>query len=347
MNNNIFYSIIIPVYNNSISDVYRCIDSLYRDILTNFEILLMDDGSEAGFARELDILAEKYSGIRVFHLPHKGASNARNEGILQASGKYLCFCDADDCVTKQFLFDLENYRKSNLDYDIVYGLVKYVKKEETIKIDIPLQDLQLQAITNDYYKELYRHMFDLGSQLFKSEVGYVNRGPVARIIKRTVCKACLFDTKLVLGEDEVWNLDLLEHTSNLAIVNHRWYLYIENPWSTSRKPNPKFIEQHRNLLVSKLPYMKKHKGSLEGAFANRTFQSLQEIIKGYFLTHKNENNFLDSLCNFNKMTKEYPYSIIGYKDAIRGGNKTFIKFIIMKSGGLLLFYKLKQLLFQK
>ena len=108
MNNNIFYSIIIPVYNNSISDVYRCIDSLYRDILTNFEILLMDDGSEAGFARELDILAEKYSGIRVFHLPHKGASNARNEGILQASGKYLCFCDADDCVTKQFLFDLEN-----------------------------------------------------------------------------------------------------------------------------------------------------------------------------------------------------------------------------------------------
>lgn len=347
MNNNIFYSIIIPVYNNSISDVYRCIDSLYRDILTNFEILLMDDGSEAGFARELDILAEKYSGIRVFHLPHKGASNARNEGILQARGTYLCFCDADDCVTSQFLLDLENYRKSNLDYDIVYGFVKYVRKKETFKIDIPVQTLKLEEITITQYKELYRHMFDLGSPLFKSEVGYINRGPVARILKRAICNQCLFNTNLILGEDEVWNLDLLEYTNNLAIVHHRWYLYIENPMSTSRKPNPKFIDQHRNLLVSMLPYMKKHKGSLEGAFANRVFQSLQEIITRYYLTHENKDVFLEQIRNFNKMTKEHPYSIITYKDAIQGGYKTLIKFIIMRSGGLLLFYKLKQLLFQK
>lgn len=309
--NILFYSIIIPVYNNKLTDVQRCLDSIYCKILTNFEVLVMDDGSEIECANALDKLIKRYSCTRVFHLPHGGAAQARNQGILRAKGVYICFCDADDYVTKQFLMDLENYKKSKVKYDVVYGLVTAIRGKYMRLENSPI--LSLHAITCKEYCELYRHMFDLGSKFFRKELGYVSRGPVARIVKRKVAEKNLFNPDLVLGEDELWNLDLLEATNKLAVVYHSWYFYVYNPMSTSRKPNPKFVKQHRDLLVSKLPYMKKHEGSLEGAFANRVFESLHEIIKGYYFTPLKKGSFFKNMKEFNKMVKDYPYTILTYK----------------------------------
>lgn len=309
--NILFYSIIIPVYNNKLTDVQRCLDSIYCKILTNFEVLVMDDGSEIECANALDKLIKRYSCTRVFHLPHGGAAQARNQGILRAKGVYICFCDADDYVTKQFLMDLENYKKSKVKYDVVYGLVTAIRGKYMRLENSPI--LSLHAITCKEYCELYRHMFDLGSKFFRKELGYVSRGPVARIVKRKVAEKNLFNPDLVLGEDELWNLDLLEATNKLAVVYHSWYFYVYNPMSTSRKPNPKFVKQHRDLLVSMLPYMKKHEGSLEGAFANRVFESLHEIIKGYYFTPLKKGSFFKNMKEFNKMVKDYPYTILTYK----------------------------------
>lgn len=338
----LFYSIIIPVYNNKLTDVQQCLDSIYRNKLTDFEVLLMDDGSEIEYANALDNLIKSYSCAKIFHLPHGGAAQARNQGILHARGMYICFCDADDCVTPQFLLDLENYKNTEERYDIIYGLVTAVKNRKIIMESS--SKLSLHVINHQEYCELYRHMFDLGSDFFRNEIGYVNRGPVARIVKREIAGKHLFNSKLILGEDELWNLDLLEATNNLAVVYHSWYLYIYNPMSTSHKPNPKFVEQHRDLLVSMLPYLKKHEGSLEGAFANRVFESLSEIIKGYYLTSLKKDSFLENVKEFNEMVKNYPYTMITYKYAKKGGIKTFAKFILMKLDILFVGYKLKNML---
>ena len=341
--NIISYSIIIPVYNNKLTDVQRCLDSIYCKILTNFEVLLMDDGSGIECANALDKLIKRYSCVRVFHLPHGGAAQARNQGILCAKGEYICFCDADDYVTKQFLMDLENYKKSKVKYDVVYGLVTAVR-EKSMRIENS-HTLSLHEITCKEYRELYRHMFDLGSKFFRKEIGYVNRGPVARIVRRKVAEKTLFNPALVLGEDELWNLDLLEATNKLAVVYHSWYFYVYNPMSTSRKPNPKFVKQHRDLLVSMLPYMKKHEGSLEGAFANRVFESLHEIIKGYYFTPLKKGSFFKNMKEFNKMVKGYPYTIITYKYTKK--RKTRIKFALMKLGWLFAAYKLKYMMLKR
>ena len=314
-----FYSIIIPVYNNDAVDIKRCINSFYQGPLREFEILIMDDGSTAECACNLDKIIEEYPCITVYHLFHGGAAKARNEGIRYAKGKYICFADADDVVTKQFLFDLSAMEQRAINYDVVYGLVSFIKRGDEIKETAQVYPLALQEIGCKEYHELYRHMFDLGSPFFKKIHGYVSRGPVARIVKREIAEKNLFNPNLVLGEDELWNLDLLEATDKLAVVYHSWYFYIENPQSTSRKPNPDFIKQHRDLLVSMLPYMKKHDGSLEGAYANRVFESLHEIIKGYYLTSLNKESLLKNMKEFNQMVKSYPYTLITYKHAKIGG----------------------------
>lgn len=342
--NFLFYSIIIPVYNNAAMDVKRCINSIYQGNLTNFEILVIDDGSKDECANKLDNIIAEYPDAMVFHLSHGGAAEARNEGIRYAKGEYICFVDADDIVTKQFLFDLSAIEQNGIDYDIVYGLVCCVKSGSEIKDVAQMRPLTLQKLGYKEYRELYRHMFDLGSPLFRTEDGYISRGPVARIVKREIAQEHLFNSQLVLGEDEIWNLDLLESTDILAIVYHNWYLYRENPQSISRKPNSDFIKLHRNLLVSILPYMKKHKGNLEGAFVNRIFESLRAIIQGYYLTPLKNGGFLKNIKEFNKMTNTYPYTMVEFKNAKMGGIKNLFKFALLKTGCLLLAYKVKNIL---
>lgn len=148
----------------------------------------MDDGSKEECAHRLDQIITGYPNANVYHLPYSGAANARNKGIRRAKGTYICFADADDIVTRQFLFDLVELKKYACDYDIVYGLVHYVKKGTEWEEDDHTDSLELNPIDATGYRELYRHMFDLGSPSFRKNGGYVSRGPVARLVKRELAE---------------------------------------------------------------------------------------------------------------------------------------------------------------
>ena len=88
-------SIIIPVYNTE-QYLSRCIDSILGQNFTDFELLLIDDGSTDGSAKICDAYAEKDSRIRVLHKENGGVSSARNLGLKMATGDWICFVDSDD-----------------------------------------------------------------------------------------------------------------------------------------------------------------------------------------------------------------------------------------------------------
>lgn len=95
-------SIIIPVYN-----VYQwldqCIESIVNQTFTQFEALLIDDGSTDGSGEKCDEWAEKDERIKVFHKKNEGLSPTRNYGIQKSIGKYLSFLDADDWLDHTYL----------------------------------------------------------------------------------------------------------------------------------------------------------------------------------------------------------------------------------------------------
>jgi glycosyltransferase involved in cell wall biosynthesis len=104
----------------------------------------MDDGSTEECAYKIDTIIAEYPAVTVYHLSHGGAAKARNEGIKFAKGKYICFADADDVVTKQFLFDLSAIEQNGINYDVVYGLVNFIKKGSNIQESSQLYPLELQ-----------------------------------------------------------------------------------------------------------------------------------------------------------------------------------------------------------
>ncbi len=100
MTNNIddvLISIIVPIYNVE-KELPRCVESLIGQTHKNLEIILVDDGSPDNCPQMCDEYAKKDSRIRVIHKENGGLSDARNAGILAATGKWLLYVDSDDYI---------------------------------------------------------------------------------------------------------------------------------------------------------------------------------------------------------------------------------------------------------
>ena len=95
-------SVIVPIYNVE-NYIHRCIDSILAQTFTDFELILVDDGSPDNCGKICDEYAKKDSRINVIHKENGGLSSARNAGLDIASGDYIVFVDSDDYVEKELL----------------------------------------------------------------------------------------------------------------------------------------------------------------------------------------------------------------------------------------------------
>ena len=122
-------SVIVPVYN---ADKYlrRCIDSIILQNFTDFELLLINDGSKDKSGKICDEYAEKDSRVRVFHKENGGVSSARNLGLDNARGEFVCFCDSDDYANDGWL---NTFMTANQKSDIIISGFYEVRQETTTK----------------------------------------------------------------------------------------------------------------------------------------------------------------------------------------------------------------------
>jgi len=95
-------SIIVPVYNVE-RELPNCIDAVLRQTYSDFELLLVDDGSTDGSGAICDRYAARDPRIRVWHTENRGVSHARNTGLQHAGGTYVAFCDGDDAYRETYL----------------------------------------------------------------------------------------------------------------------------------------------------------------------------------------------------------------------------------------------------
>ena len=91
-------SIIVPVYNAE-RTIRRCIESILNQEYTDFELLLVDDGSLDASGAICDEYAGRDSRVQVFHKANSGVSSSRNLALDRAQGTYLQFLDSDDWIT--------------------------------------------------------------------------------------------------------------------------------------------------------------------------------------------------------------------------------------------------------
>ncbi len=98
-------SVIVPMYRVE-AYICRCLDSILAQTFTDFELILVDDGSPDRCGTIGDEYAQNDSRIRVLHKENGGVSSARNAGLAVAKGEYITFCDSDDYLVVDWLEEL-------------------------------------------------------------------------------------------------------------------------------------------------------------------------------------------------------------------------------------------------
>ena len=139
-------SIIIPLYNlcnyGGGIDCYlkKCLDSLLSQTYTDFEVLLMENGSTDNTVAVAEEYVNKDSRFKLHILTEKGIANARNEGLDRAEGEYICFIDGDDFVSNDFLEQLITTINLQPDIDIAIAPCQLLY----------IKDNKLKPFTSDY-----------------------------------------------------------------------------------------------------------------------------------------------------------------------------------------------------
>lgn len=144
-------SIIVPVYKAE-KYLNRCIDSILAQTFTDFELLLIDDGSPDRSGEICDEYATKDVRIRVFHRQNGGVSTARNLGIDKAKGEWIYFVDSDDVVLPSALGTFCSLINSHCEF-VMAGF--YSSDENNIVREQPRMVRQCELSVLEVLKEMY------------------------------------------------------------------------------------------------------------------------------------------------------------------------------------------------
>lgn len=163
-------SIVVPVYNVA-KYLKRCIDSILAQTFSDFEVILVNDGSTDESSEICDLYASKDNRVRVIHKPNGGLSSARNIGIENATGTYIGFVDSDDYIAEDMYEVLyRNIQREQADMSLcslfdVYGdKVQKIERnprymvldaEEAIRIVLEAKITSVTAVNKLYRRELF------------------------------------------------------------------------------------------------------------------------------------------------------------------------------------------------
>lgn len=214
------FSIIVPVYQVQ-QYLERLVNSILTQDYTEYELLLVDDGSSDGSERICDEFSAKYEQIKTIHKKNGGVSSARNEGIRNAQGRYLIFMDADDYIDKDFLSDAASVIEKNAPDVLVYGYC--------LEINNGTEKL-LPKLDGDYTREALATDFAIFA-LESSFNSVWNKIFRADIIREKQLKFPLQK----IAEDGIFVCRILKNANTFYFIKNAYYHYCQNEGSAVHK----------------------------------------------------------------------------------------------------------------
>lgn len=215
-------TVVIPVYNVE-KYLKRCVESVLVQEWNNYDILLIDDGSNDSSPRICDDYAKVYDFISVIHKKNGGLSEARNTGISHAKGDYVYFPDSDDWLEPQTFKELAEVLESQ-EFDIVSFNREFVKGEEDPIVSDPLVTQLFNG--KDAFVQMLRHSFITGfanDKIYKKSLFIDNN---------------ISFPKGKYYEDLGTNYKLFLSAKNVFATNQKYYHYlIDNPDSITQSWN--------------------------------------------------------------------------------------------------------------
>ena len=203
-------SVIVPVYKVE-SYLDKCISSIVNQTYANLEIILVDDGSPDNCPAMCDAWAEKDSRIRVIHKPNGGLSDARNAGIVVATGELMAFVDSDDRNAPD-MYDYLYQRLTEDNSDIAACGVQMVREDKT-------QSRMLTQEGNCVLNQEEAMRAIIEESWLKQPVWY-------KLYKTDLIRDILFPMGKC-HEDVFWSYQAVGSAKKVSVSDHVGYYYLQ------------------------------------------------------------------------------------------------------------------------
>lgn len=274
------FSCVLPVYNTEKETLHQCVSSVLNQTFRDYEIILVDDGSNQNTAFICDCYADQYSNIKVIHQENMGLAGARNTGIDHVSGDWIVHIDADDWIDADLLQKLSCAIENNICDIVFWGYRACIGNK---KVEYLLKN---ESIMEDKY-EIRKHemikaiMF--ASKKFNDVALNTTWGKAFRTkyVKQNNLK---FNPDLKRSQDVIYNLYAFDRAAEVLYLPTASYNYRLDNDSLSRGYNTKMFERMTKTANACLEFADKHSDTPEYkiaafVFCRRCFRNI--ILQDY------------------------------------------------------------------
>lgn len=316
------FSILVPVYNAS-EYISQCIESVLEQSYTNYEIILVDDGSTDSSGDICDKYAEQDSRIKVFHRNNHGLLLTRRFGIEKISGDYVLFLDSDDWLEPNMLEKLNGILEKN-DVDLI--IYRYQTVDGMIKKSSPVIFDNYKLFNSVNKKELY-------DSLVKEQLSTL----WSKCVKSSVIDHDDYKEyrNITLGEDMLQTIPLFDNAETVLSINDILYNYrLNNSSMTHTAMTKGKIDSYikvREFLYNYLINCKYADKSTIEYMHQSALNKLLDIISNIITS--NSSTEMKELCNYIR-SNEFAKFILSCKKWYKAlNNKKKIIYMMFKIHG--------------
>lgn len=300
-----FLSIIIPVYNVK-SYLTTCVDSILAQSFTDYELILVDDGSTDGSSILCDDYAAKYPQILCFHQTNSGHTAARQKGYQASRGQYVTFVDSDDWIRSD-MYAIMCHAAQNTHADILHCnyIASTGDKEIICSSPFPAGFYDKTRLE----KEIYPYMIYFGTFFMYG----IAPSLCNKIFRRTLLEKHLFHVPqdVIVGEDGLASYSCMLEAESIYFFEEAFYYYRTNSGSVSHHdmPHSRLHENHKmfdtyNQIIdlSKYPYMEKQ---LDYYFVYQCLLTFVPIFKDMLAASENFRQTFVNECSYPPIRKAF------------------------------------------
>ncbi len=239
-------SLIIPVHNGEkyLSGLMESVLSQKNNYPHEFEVVLVENGSDDGSPDICDSYAEKYDFIRALHFGAIGAYRARREGMRAATGDYLVFADADDSVSESLLDEIagcvSEYNDEGRRADVILYNAAGSESRDVKMFRYPFEEKKLYEDKTSFYEIMCRD--DSLNAMWNKAISRT----LADKITAEKEEEALFNH----GEDLLQTAEILDKAVNIAYLDRILYYYKENNAGLTGSYHKEFLENQKKAWSS-------------------------------------------------------------------------------------------------
>ena len=330
-------SVIVPVYNVE-KYLRQCLDSLLAQSATDFEVIMVDDGSSDKSGDICEEYASSYSNFRVIHKKNEGLGMARNTGLEHVNADYVMFLDSDDYLDSDCIETLYQFLQDN-DVDLCKGGFKRVNDDGKIVDRISYDN---QTFPESLAKSQFLPRLIGSSPTSHDSFEMSVCGSIYSMLPIRENDLRFPSEKEYISEDLVFNIDYMQHAKGACVVNSLGYNYRVNMQSLTTSYRKDRFDACKKF------YLSMHEKLRRLNYGESTFLRLdrmffiylkmcisQEKSKISSSSKKDRLKNISSICRdslVQNIISNYPIEKLGFKQAL------FLKLVSYNLNRFLLFF---------